>query len=319
MEFGLTLANRGVMFGVTTPAQMIQMAEIADTSGVFRSVWSGDALLSKPRLESVTLLSAVAARTRRVRLGTACMASFPVRDPVLLAYQWASLDQISEGRSTLVVCTGLGPLEAHRAEARHYGMEGKDRVGRMLEGITILKRLWTEDNVSFAGRYHNLDGVTIGPKPARQPHPPIWIANSVWDPVLVEKALKRVVSHADGLQSSRLYPAEYADRWKQLGDLAVAGGRSPAEFDGNLYHNININEDREHAYEESKRFLEMYYGTEFTPEVMDRWVTIGSPAECIEKLRRYAAAGVQEITLRMTAWDQVGQLKRCIEEVLPQV
>lgn len=319
MEFGLTLANRGVMFGVTTPAQMIEMAQIADESGVFRSVWVGDALLSKPRLESITLLSGIAARTKRVRLGTACMASFPVRDPVLLAYQWSSLDQISEGRSTLVVCTGLGPLEAHQAEARHYGMEGKDRVGRMLEAITILKALWTEDEVTFVGKYHNLDKVTIGPKPAQRPHPPIWIANSVWDTKLVERALKRVVRHADGLQSSRLYPAEYAARWKQLRELAAAAGRSPAEFDGNLYYNINVNEDRAQAYEESKRFLEMYYSTEFTPEVMDRWVTMGSPAECIEKLRGYAAAGVQEITLRMTAWDQVGQLTRCIEEVLPHV
>src|SRR4051812_45513242 len=106
MDFGLTLANRGVTFGATTPEQMLDMARIAEESGAFRSVWVGDSLLGNPRLESVTLLAAIAARTGRVRIGTACMASFPLRDPVLLACQWASLDMISGGRTVLVVCTG---------------------------------------------------------------------------------------------------------------------------------------------------------------------------------------------------------------------
>src|ERR1051325_1993934 len=101
MRFGLTLPNRGVLFGVTTPEQMLEMACIADTSDVFQSVWVGDSLLAKPRMESIALLSGVAARTQRVRLGPACMASFPLRDPVLLAYQWASLDLLSGGRTDI--------------------------------------------------------------------------------------------------------------------------------------------------------------------------------------------------------------------------
>src|SRR5690349_24281488 len=128
MDFGLTLANRGVMFGVTTPDEMLEMSQLADESGVYRSVWVGDALLSKPRLESVALLAAVAGRTRRVRLGTACMASFPLRDPVLLAYQWASLDVISGGRTVLVVCTGIVPQEGGRIEGELYGLQPRDRV-----------------------------------------------------------------------------------------------------------------------------------------------------------------------------------------------
>src|SRR5579872_5677749 len=101
MKIGLTLPNRGVLFGVTTAAQMLEMAEIADRSEQFQSVWVGDSLFGKPRMESIALLSGIAARTKRVRLGPACMASFPLRDPVLLAYQWASLDLLSEGRTVL--------------------------------------------------------------------------------------------------------------------------------------------------------------------------------------------------------------------------
>src|SRR6476646_12019784 len=110
IAFGLTLANRGVTFGATTSDQMLEMAQIADASGLYKSVWVGDSLLGKPRMEAIALLCGVAARTKTVRLGPACMASFPLRDPVLLAYQWASLDLLSNGRSVLVVCTWIGDL-----------------------------------------------------------------------------------------------------------------------------------------------------------------------------------------------------------------
>src|ERR1700730_6210441 len=103
MRFGLTWPNRGVLFGVTTPEQMLRMAQIADESDVFQLVWVGDSLLGKPRMESIVLLGGVAARTRRVRLGPACMARFPSRDPVLLAYQWASLALLPGGRTALGV------------------------------------------------------------------------------------------------------------------------------------------------------------------------------------------------------------------------
>src|SRR5215207_1343471 len=111
MKIGLTLSNRGVLFGVTTPEEMLRMAEIADGSEAFQSVWVGDSLLGKPRMEAVALLAGIAGRTRRVRLGPACMASLPLRDPVLLAYQWASLDLLAEGRTILVGCTGIVPQE----------------------------------------------------------------------------------------------------------------------------------------------------------------------------------------------------------------
>src|SRR5581483_10598402 len=79
MRIGLTLPNRGILFGATTVDTMLQLAEEADRSGLFDAVWVGDSLLGKPRLESISLLAAVAGRTKRVRLGTACMASFAQR------------------------------------------------------------------------------------------------------------------------------------------------------------------------------------------------------------------------------------------------
>src|SRR5215218_11168076 len=141
MKIGLTLPNRGVLFGVTTPEQMMQMAEIADRSDTFTSVWVGDSLLGKPRMESMVLLAGVAARTKRVRLGPACMASLPLRDPVLLAYQWASLDLLAEGRTILVGCTGIVPQEGGRIEGQLYGLTNPERASHLVEWIQLLKRL----------------------------------------------------------------------------------------------------------------------------------------------------------------------------------
>src|SRR5499427_2750644 len=157
---------------------MLQLAERADASDRIHSVWVGDSLLGKPRVESISLLAAVAGRTRRVRLGTACMASFPLRDPVLLAYQWASLDLIAQGRTVLVVCTGIIPQEGGRIEGELYGLQARDRVQRMLEWIELVKLLWTEDNVTYSGKHYRCEGISVDPKPAARPRPPIWIANN---------------------------------------------------------------------------------------------------------------------------------------------
>ena len=114
-RFGLSLPNRAALFGVP-PEDLLRAAEIADRSGAFDGVWVGDNFLSKPRLEAIVTLSAVAARTSRVKLGTICLASFPLRHPLPFAIQWASLDRLSGGRAFLTVCSGgpasFGPLFA---------------------------------------------------------------------------------------------------------------------------------------------------------------------------------------------------------------
>ena len=107
-SFGLTLANRGVIIGAVTVPELFDMARRGEDSGAFSAVWVGDSLLAKPRLESITLLSALAAITKKVKLAVGCMATFPHRHPALLAQQWASLDVISGGRSWLAVCLGGG-------------------------------------------------------------------------------------------------------------------------------------------------------------------------------------------------------------------
>ena len=158
-SFGLIVANRAVVLGAIKARDLLDQAEQAEASGVFDSVWVGDSLLAKPRLESITLLSALAGVTRRMRLAVGCMATFVHRHPVLLAQQWASLDVLSEGRALLAVCLG-GPDSANAAQAAEHavmGIASGERVERLEEGITILRKLFAEPSASHAGRFYQFD------------------------------------------------------------------------------------------------------------------------------------------------------------------
>src|SRR5262249_57474453 len=95
VRFGLTLSNRGVLLGLTTPDELLEMAEKADATPVFEHIWVGDQIMAKPRMESIVLMAGMAARTQRGEIGVARMASFPSRHPLVLAYPWASLDLLS--------------------------------------------------------------------------------------------------------------------------------------------------------------------------------------------------------------------------------
>ena len=124
MKFGITLSNRGVLVGLCTPRDLLMLADAVEASPLMDSIWCGDALFVNRRLDALTLLAAVAGRTERVLLGPACMGSFALRDPLVFAYEWASLDVLSNGRTRLVACSGggAGPLweaeiggDGHRA------------------------------------------------------------------------------------------------------------------------------------------------------------------------------------------------------------
>ena len=318
MKLGFTLGNRSVLFGATTNQEMLELSEMADASGRFQSVWVGDSLLGKPRLEAIVLLAGLATRTRNVRLGPACMSSFTLRDPVQLAYQWASLDQLAAGRTVMVACTGIVQQQGGQVEAAVYNVTSKDRVERLSEWIEILKLLWTEDDVTYAGKHYQFEHLTIEPKPAAKPRPPIWIANNArGDRDLVRRTHRRVVRHADGWQTALFNPDELAWRLADIRELAVEAGRDPASIETCLYHNINLNPDREAGLAESKRYLDIYYTADYTREAVEQFVALGTPEQAVEHLKRIEQLGFDEVALRITSWNQREQMERLIAEVAP--
>lgn len=322
MELGLTLPNRGVLFGATTVDEMLELAEAGEQAGAFGSVWVGDSIMAKPRLESLTLLAAIAARTRRVKLGAACLASFPSRHPILLAYQWASLDVISKGRTILVPCIGGGTRGDFAREFRVMGLDPAKRAAMLEEGIRAVRRLWAEEEVTFEGEFWRFEGARLDPKPVQRPLP-IWIANNVQivtkSEVIMERALRRVARLADGWMTTHVWPHEFAERWQRILRYTTEEGRDAGAMRSSVYFNVNLNADREKALEESKRFLDTYYMTNNTRETLERWVALGSPGEVVRRLREFAGAGVDTLTIRFPSWDQRGQLRAFLREVAPQL
>jgi alkanesulfonate monooxygenase SsuD/methylene tetrahydromethanopterin reductase-like flavin-dependent oxidoreductase (luciferase family) len=317
VKWGISLANRGALFGLTDVDELIQTAVMAEQSGVFESVWVGDSLIHKPRLEAITMLSAVATHTRKVRLGTICMASFPVRHPVLLAIQWATLDQLSQGRSLLGVCIGGG----HEGELRAFGVKKEERVGRMREGIELLRQIWRDENTSFRGKFYTLENYQIVPKPVQKP-PPIWIAVSpdreqVGDKV-VDQAMRRVGLLADGYITMGVTADELGKRLRVIEQTANEIGKDLSNFEVAIHGMVNINDDKQEAYKQSKDYFNHYYGPTYPPESLIKvWLAHGPPKDCAELIQAWIDMGITTPVLRFTARDQPGQVKRFIDEVLP--
>jgi alkanesulfonate monooxygenase SsuD/methylene tetrahydromethanopterin reductase-like flavin-dependent oxidoreductase (luciferase family) len=322
-KFGVSLSTRAVLFDWGSMDDVIDAARTAEESECFHGVWVGDNLLSKPRVEAIVTLSAIAARTERVKLGTICLASFPLRHPILFAIQWASLDVLSHGRTMLSVCSGapasFGPLFANELEA--MGVPSSERVGRLVEGVKILRRLWSEDQVTYDGRYYQFKDVEALPKPVQQPMPILIAANPKPGQVpeaVVDRILRRIGTHADGWQTDATPVETFRDRFAKIRDYAAGRGRDPSKLESCLHLMVNINEDRDRAYREAETFLSSYYGAgAVSKERAELWLAYGSPEAVIEKIQAYIDAGCTMPVLRFVSPDLKGQLQRCIEEVLP--
>src|SRR5213594_5021934 len=228
-KFGFTLPQRGVFIGVTTMDRMMALAAQADANPLFDSIWVGDSLLAKPRPDSLTLLGGLATATRRLVLGVGCMASFPVRDPLVFAYQWATLDLLAGGRMLLAACTGLVAGGASAREGMAFQVTDRERADRLTENIDICRRLWSEEHVSYKGRFRSFEDVTIQPRPVQQPCP-IWIASNPRPPLAgpaLDRALRRVAQLADGWMTTRLSVGLARSNWSASPPLSRNKGVTP--------------------------------------------------------------------------------------------
>lgn len=301
---------------------LFDTARAAERSGAFDSVWVGDNFLSKPRLEAIVLLGTLAGVTQRVRLGTVCLATFPMRNPIELAIQWATLDQLSGGRTVLAVCLGQSARDGAQftAEYEAMGIANSERVGRLEEGIAILRRAWSADPVTFSGRYYTYRDVEVLPKPA-QSRVPIVIAANPWearDESTRERIMKRIATLADGWQTDGIPPGEFGKVWSRIRELAEDAGRAENVKHSSLHLMVNINDDAKRARGDAITFLDHYYGMGVVgEEKIDAWVAAGPSAAVAERIQSYVEAGCTTVIIRFAGPDQERQIAECVERVLP--
>jgi len=288
-RIGYLLPTReSVMEDHPAAAPLLALAERAEALG-YDSVWVGDSLLARPRHEPITLLAGVAGRTKRVELGTAVLLP-ALRNPVVLAHQVATLDQVAEGR----VILGVGiatDVPNIRDEFEAAGVPFDKRVGRMLEGLRLCRALWTGEPVDWQGRWTVKHG-TLGPVPHRPGGPPIWIGGAA------EASVERVGKYFDGWFPNGPEPAKVAEMWQRMQAVARENGRDPSAMTAATYLTIAIDDDAGRANRRIDAFLESYYGQP-AALMRKRQPSYGGPLTgAKEWLAAYTAAGVSHFVLR---------------------
>jgi len=320
--FGLTLSNRALVTRGTRPKDLIDMAVTAEATGLIDAIWVGDSILSKPRLECIPLLGAIAARTSRVKLGVACMATIAQRNPVLLALQWASLDVLSGGRTWLAACMGYPasqqPMAAKELEV--MGVASKERPERLEEMIQALRLLWSDEHASFHGKYYSFEDVDLLPKPAQRPCP-IYIAGTPRAAQIgergVERSLRRIARYADGWMSNQIELSMFREYQARLRKMLVESGRDPDAFKTVLYYGVSVNSDREQAFRDAKAFLDAYYQKDFTRQGVEIWTACGPMEHCVRSVKEFIEAGVDHVAIRPIGEDLNAQFRIYLEEILP--
>lgn len=270
-------------FGLVTSAQEIDQAEANEALG-FDSLWVSEHILFYgPTLEAVPVLGALAARTKRARLGTAIFL-LPLRHPTIVAKSFGTLDIISNGR----VILGMGVGGEYPKEFEACGVPVNERGPRSNESMRLIRRLWTEDHVTFQGRFYSVDDVTMQPKPVQAGGPPIWVAGRS------EAAMRRAGRLGDGYFPYLYSPERYRDGRQKVSEYAEQAGRDPAQITWALYQFTCIADTLDEARQRSAAMLQRTYQQPFE-HLVDRYSVMGTPDDCVRRLGDYIEAGVRHI------------------------
>lgn len=313
MDVGWVVYNRGE---VGKPARMVELAQRAERLD-YSSIWVTDHIVmpadmqsrypysstgsfptepSEDYLESLTVLSYLAARTERVKLGISVLI-LPYRNPLVVAKVLATLDVLSNGR--LLVGVGAGWL---KEEFRALGLQPfAERGAYSDECLRIFKELWTKDDPSFDGRYYTFGDIKFAPKPLQKPHPPIWVGGhspgavrragefgDAWHPVVQRPPVT-------------LPPDELRHTMTKVRDAAERAGRDPRSVKAAIRITLNLTP---------------------TAAPAGRNLLTGSVTQVADDMRRYADAEVHHFVFDVMARDAgkiADTMDRFANEVRPRL
>lgn len=273
----------------------------------FDSVWLGEHYLSYPEpwFQNLIALARFAAEAGDMGLGAIVLV--PLHNPIELAEQVATLDALSGGRAMLTIAQGW-----RAEEFAAFGLDPRDRAGRLTEGLELLTQLWTKDEVTFEGRHFRVIGVRPRNRPVQRPHPPLWLGAS--SPAAVRRAARlgypwftsAHTPYADLVALGEAYRAALSERGQAIPARAV------------LWRHLHVAADRETALREATPFLASYYKqfaqwglfrdvvrsgpAEITVDdlLADGRVIVGSPDDALQALARYRQAiGLPNVVFRV--------------------
>ena len=290
--------------GRIEPRRIQSFVQRAEALG-FHSAWVVEHTFgAMPALAPIELLTYAAAMTERLQLGAAVLLT-ALRTPVQTAKSLATLDQLSGGR--LIVGVGLG---GNPKVYPAFGLTADRRAARFAEGLRVMKRLWTEPQVTLDGEFYQLENASVQPRPLQTPHPPLWFGGHH------ELALRRAVELGDGfIGAGSASTATFAEQMKVLRSILAERGRDPASFPIGKRVYLAIDRDRARAGKRLAEWFGAFYGRPALAEEVSVW---GDVDTCVEGLRAVAAAGSGFLMLN-PVFDEAEQLERIAADLAPRL
>ena len=299
-----------VEFGVTLPSVkgIAEFAVRAETLGYDYLGCGEHMMFHGPIGNSLVGLAVAAGVTTRIKLMSSVVL-LPLYNPMVLAKQASVLDVASSGRYHMGV--GIGGEFAKEFEA--CGVPVKQRASRANEALEVITRLWTEQGVTFEGRYSRFSGVTLSPPPAQKPHPPIWVAGRK------EPAMRRAAKYGDGWLPYMYTPEMVRESVDKIREFRSELGRGADGFRTGLFIFGSISTDREQALAQAAQSLGRNYAQDFST-LAAKYTLSGTPEDCRKRVRQYVDAGVRAV---LVTWackpeDVAENARLFAEEVAPE-
>ncbi len=302
---GVRIGLGAALLPETTSASFFRWVDLCEESEV-DSIWLSERLASRqPALEPMTAMAAIAGRTERIKFGMNVVL-LPLRDPLVLAKECATIDYLSDGR--LLPAFGVGALNA--PEWRATGREPRGRGAVADEMIDLMARLWEEDEVTFEGEHFRYEAASISPRPVQQPLP-LWIGGSS------DAAVARTALRGTGWLAGIQTPAQVAPVVTKIKAAAAAAGRTIDEDHYGAGFPFRFGSWEDDAITRTAKAYSRLAARD--PQAL---FAVGGADEIVARAQEYVACGISKFVLRPLATsdeDAYAQTQRLIEEVLPAV
>jgi alkanesulfonate monooxygenase SsuD/methylene tetrahydromethanopterin reductase-like flavin-dependent oxidoreductase (luciferase family) len=273
----------------------------------FHSIWVQEQIglwSTLNALEGVSMLGYAAGLTRKILLGGAVFLAV-LRNPILLAKSITSLDQLSQGR--LIAGVGLGGV---RRLYQAYSVSDDRLVARFNEALSLMQRLWTEEDLTFEGQFWKLKNATLLPRPIQRPHPPIWFGAHV------PAALKRAAKYGSGfIGAGSSSTQNFKNEVQYVLSALEEAKKDPADFTIGKRVYLAVDANRDRAAKRLREWLGLFYRK---PELADTVAVWGRPDECADQLEEIIAAGAQLLLLN-PVFDMMDHLEILANEVIPKI
>jgi len=306
--FGIAMRNFTAFPQLPDARELVEYGVRMEELG-FDSLWVWDHILLGvdphfPIIDALSLLTAVGARTKKIKLGTGILV-LPLRNPVLLAKQLSSMDLLTDGRLLLGMASGW-----YKREFDSVGVPFEKRGKIMDESLSIMNRLWTEPMVAWDSPPYNMKAGVMYPKPNRRV--PILIGG------YVDRVLKRAAVAADGWLTYFYTPESFTKSWKKVCDFATEAGKDPATLMNANQLPIMVGNSRAAVEAPMNEWLSKEWDYASWSESTKQSAIMGTVDECVAQLKAHLSVGVQKIIFVPYQY-RPDQVEVIAKEIIPRL